>query len=121
MIGTGKSKLFCSRKMQGPVRLPANPQAINPASARFGVFEVDFGTGQVRKYGLKLKLRGKPLQILEALLERPGDLVTREELRAKLWPAEELSVSSEHSLTIAMNKLRTALGDSAGNPRFIET
>ncbi|HKS97067.1 MAG TPA: winged helix-turn-helix domain-containing protein, partial [Terriglobia bacterium] len=87
---------------------------------RFGPFEVDFETGEVRKHGLKLKLQEKPLRVLQALVEKPGKLVTREDLRSKLWP-EDHYVDFDRNLTIAMNRLRTVLSDSADEPRYIET
>ncbi len=87
---------------------------------RFGVFEVDLRSGELRKQGLKIKLQGQPIQILALLLERPGELVTREELREKLWPADTF-VDFEHGLNAAIKKLRGALGDSADSPRFVET
>ncbi len=87
---------------------------------RFGVFEVDLRAGELRKRGLKVKLHGRPFQVLALLLERPGEPVTREELREKLWPADTF-VDFDHGLSNAVNKLREALGDSADNPRFVET
>ena len=87
---------------------------------RFGAFEVDVRSGELRKGGLKLKLQGMPFQILEALLERPGDVVTREELRLRIWP-EGTFVDFDNSLNSAVNRLREALDDSADNPRFVET
>jgi DNA-binding winged helix-turn-helix (wHTH) protein len=87
---------------------------------RFGPFEVDFETGEVRKHGLKLRLQEKPLRVLQALVEKPGKLVTREDLRNKLWP-EDHYVDFDRNLTIAMNRLRTVLSDSADEPRYIET
>jgi TolB-like protein/Tfp pilus assembly protein PilF len=87
---------------------------------QFGVFEVDLRSGELYKHGLKIKLQDKPFQVLVTLLERPGNVVTREELRKKLW-ADDTFVDFEHSINIALNKLRAALGDSAQNPRFIET
>ncbi len=87
---------------------------------RFGVFEVDLRSGELRKQGLKIKLQGQPIQILALLLERPGELVTREELREKLWPRDTF-VDFEHGLNAAIKKLRAGLGDSADNPRFVET
>lgn len=88
--------------------------------ARFGVFEVDLGVGELRKGGRKLRLQEQPLQVLAMLLERAGDVVTREELRNRLW-ASDTFVDFDHSLNTAVNKLREALGDSAANPRFVET
>jgi len=87
---------------------------------RFGSFELDLRAGELRKQGVKIKLQEQPLQILAMLLANPGQVVTREELRSKLWPADTF-VDFDHSLNKAINKLREALGDSAENPRFIET
>lgn len=87
--------------------------------ARFGVFEADLRTRELRKRGLRLKLEEKPFQILELLLERAGELVTREALREKLWP--DTFVGFDRSLNTAINKLRQVLGDLAVNPRFVET
>ncbi len=94
--------------------------AQTPRILRFGVFEVDLRSGELRKHGLKIKLQEKPLQVLATLLEHPGDVITREELRRKLW-SEDTFVDFEHSINIALNKLRAALSDSAKNPRFVET
>jgi DNA-binding winged helix-turn-helix (wHTH) protein len=87
---------------------------------RFGVFEVDLRQGELRRNGLTVKLREQSFQLLAALLERRGDLVTREELRGKLWAADTF-VDFDHSLNAAMKRLRDALGDDPDNPRFIET
>ena len=92
----------------------------HPRPVRFGVFEVDLRSGEVRKHGLKIKLQEQPFQILAMLLERPGEVVTREELRKKLWP-EDTFVDFDNSLNTGINKIREALGDSADNPRFVET
>jgi DNA-binding winged helix-turn-helix (wHTH) protein len=88
--------------------------------ARFGVFELDLNAGELRKNGAKLRLQEQPFQVLALLLERSGDVVTREELRQKLWPADTF-VDFDHSLNTAVNKLRETLGDSASSPRYIET
>jgi cholera toxin transcriptional activator len=88
--------------------------------ARFGVFELDLAAGELRKNGAKLRLQEQPFQVLALLLERAGDVVTREELRQKLWPADTF-VDFDHSLNTAVNKLREVLGDSASSPRYIET
>ncbi|MHB8217132.1 MAG: winged helix-turn-helix domain-containing protein [Candidatus Sulfotelmatobacter sp.] len=88
--------------------------------ARFGVFELDLAAGELRKSGAKLRLQEQPFQVLALLLERAGDVVTREELRQKLWPADTF-VDFDHSLNTAVNKLRETLGDSASSPRYIET
>ena len=87
---------------------------------RFGVFELDVRTGELRKSGLRVGLQDQPLQVLTMLLERRGALVTREELRQRLWPADTF-VDFEQGLNAAVKRLRTALGDSADVPRFIET
>jgi cholera toxin transcriptional activator len=88
---------------------------------RFGVFELDGRTGEIRKNGgAGPRLVGQPLELLLHLLERPGELVSREELRRRLWPADTF-VDYDHSLNAAVNKLREALNDSADNPRFIQT
>src|SRR5690348_16856821 len=91
-----------------------------PTRVRFGVFEADFRSGELRKHGLKIKVQEKPLQILSVLLEQPGEVVTRDELRQRLWPADTF-VDFDHGLNSAINKLRDALGDSAAKPRYIET
>jgi TolB-like protein/DNA-binding winged helix-turn-helix (wHTH) protein/Tfp pilus assembly protein PilF len=84
------------------------------------VFEADLKSGELRKNGAKVKLEGQPFQILALLLERPGEVVTREELQKKLWPADTF-VDFEHSINTAVKRLREALGDSADAPHFIET
>ena len=86
---------------------------------RFGNFEVDLRSGELRKAGAKLKLSGQPFQVLSILLERPGEVVTREELQSQLWP--DTFVDVDHNLNTAINKIREVLGDSAENPRFVET
>jgi cholera toxin transcriptional activator len=92
----------------------------NRRVARFGVFELDLSAGELRKNGVKLRLQGQPLQILALLLERAGGVVTRDELRQNLWPSDTF-VDFDHSLNTAINKVREALGDSASNPRYVET
>lgn len=87
---------------------------------RFGLFEVDLQEAELRKSGIRIKLQDQPFQILTMLLERPGETVTREELRSKLWPADTF-VDFDHSLNSSIKKLREALGDDSDNPRFIET
>src|ERR1700689_5736332 len=87
---------------------------------RFGVFEVDTASGELRKSGVRLRLQDQPFQVLVLLLARAGEIVTREELRQKLWPADTF-VDFDHSLNTIINRLREVLGDSASNPRFIET
>ena len=121
---------------QGPLLLRSKPSRVSrtfaqfpdpklatwkssPVVARFGPFEVNFDRRELRKHGMKIKLEDKPFEILEALLREPGRMVTREELRAKLWP--DTFVSFEHCLNAAVNKLRSAVGDSSRYFRFIET
>jgi TolB-like protein/DNA-binding winged helix-turn-helix (wHTH) protein/Flp pilus assembly protein TadD len=87
---------------------------------RFGPFETEVQAGELRKRGLKVRLQDQPFQILVMLLERPGELVTRQEIHQKLWPADTF-VGFDHGLNNAINRLREALGDSAETPRFIET
>jgi TolB-like protein/DNA-binding winged helix-turn-helix (wHTH) protein/Flp pilus assembly protein TadD len=96
------------------------PGAASQGTYRFGAFEADGRTGELRKQGRALKLRGRPFDILLLLLNRQGDLISRDELRQQLWPADTF-VDFDHGLNSAMNRLREALGDSAENPRFIET
>src|SRR5579864_6075604 len=87
---------------------------------RFGVFELDLRSGELRKHGLRIRLQEQPFRLLEMLLERPGEVVTREELQKRLWPADTF-VDFDHGLNKAINKIREALGDSAESPRFVET
>ena len=88
---------------------------------RFGLYELDADSGELRKDGkTRPRLQGQPLEVLLHLLDRPGELVTREELRQRLWPADTF-VDYDHSLNTAVNKVREALNDSADNPRFIQT
>src|SRR5882672_9117750 len=86
---------------------------------RFENFEVDLRSGELRKAGVKLKFGGQPFQVLSILLERPGELVTREQLQKRLWP--DTFVDVDHNLNTAINKIREALGDSAESPRYVET
>src|SRR4029077_13073088 len=87
---------------------------------RFGVFELDLRAGELRKHGLRVRLQEQPFQVLAALLEHPGEVVTREEIQKKLWPADTF-VDFDHGLNKTINKIREALGDSAESPRFVET
>jgi TolB-like protein/DNA-binding winged helix-turn-helix (wHTH) protein/Flp pilus assembly protein TadD len=97
------------------------PAAQNPLEKlRFGVFEVDLLAGELHKHGLKVRLQQQPFQVLAILLEHAGEVVTREELQSKLWPADSF-VDFDHGLNKAINKIRDALGDSAESPRFVET
>jgi cholera toxin transcriptional activator len=91
-----------------------------PAVARFGVFEADLLARELRKQGRRMRLQDQPFALLALLLERAGNVVTREELRERLWPADTF-VDFDHSLNTAVNKIREVLGDSASSPRFVET
>jgi len=97
----------------------AGPQN-NRKVLRFGVFEADVEAGELRKSGIKLRLQGQPFQVLAVLLERAGEVVSREELREKVW-ASDTFVDFDHSLNTAINKVREVLGDSASTPRYVET
>jgi TolB-like protein/DNA-binding winged helix-turn-helix (wHTH) protein/Flp pilus assembly protein TadD len=92
----------------------------NPRVVRFGSFEADLHTRELRKHGLKLKLQGQPFQVLAMLLARPGDLITREEIRSKLWP-QDTFIDFDNGLNAAVRRLREALNDNADTPRFVET
>ena len=87
---------------------------------RFGVFEADSSTGELRRKGVRIKLHSQPFQVLSMLLERPGEMLTREEISRELWP-DGTFVDYEHGVNSAVNRLREALGDKASNPRFVET
>ena len=100
----------------GVVPAPQNSSRV----LRFGVFEADLRAGELRKSGIKLRLSGQPFQVLAALLERAGEVVTREELQQKLW-ASDTFVDFDHSLNTAINRVREVLGDSASSPRYVET
>ena len=110
-----------------PVEKPAQeeyafPLPIQETNSRisFGLFEADLEAGQLWKAGYRIKLQSQPFRLLTVLLERPGQVVSREELQARLW-GKDTTVDFDHSLGIAVNKIREALGDSADNPRFVET
>jgi cholera toxin transcriptional activator len=87
---------------------------------RFGVFEADAMTGELRRQGVRIRLHSQPLQLLFLLLERPGELLTREEICRELWP-DGTVVDYEHGVNSAVNRIREALGDKASHPRFVET
>jgi DNA-binding winged helix-turn-helix (wHTH) protein len=91
-----------------------------PRILRFATLEADLQARELRKNGLKLKLHGQPFEVLAMLLERPGEVVNREQLRERLWPTDTF-VDFDHGVNTAINRLREALGDSADNPHFIET
>lgn len=91
-----------------------------PEIARFGAFELNLRTGELRKNDIKIRLQEQPLKILAMLLERPGELVTRDEIQSRLWP-NDTAVDFEYGINSALTRLRAALSDSAREPRFIET
>jgi TolB-like protein/DNA-binding winged helix-turn-helix (wHTH) protein len=103
-----------------PVTQTGSEESLSDRRVRFGVFEVDFRVGELRKNGLKVKLHAQPLAVLKILLERPGEIVTREELQQQLWGSNTF-VDFEHGLNKTINKLREALSDNAETPRYIET
>jgi len=100
--------------------MPTPPSSSESGLLRFGVFEVDLSAGELRKNGARLRLQEQPFQVLAVLLENAGRVVTRDDLRQKIWPADTF-VDFDHSLNTAVNKVREALGDSASSPRFVET
>src|SRR5207248_6884208 len=91
-----------------------------PAVRRFGAFEVNLQLGELRKNGMRMRLSGQPLQILAVLIEHPGEVVTREELHSKLWPADTF-VDFDHGLNNAVARIREVLDDSSETPRYVET
>jgi cholera toxin transcriptional activator len=100
----------------GPDMTDARP----PRRYRFGVYEADSATGELRRKGVRIKLHSQPFQVLFLLLERPGEMLTREDICRELWP-DGTFVDYEHGVNSAVNRLREALGDKASNPRFVET
>src|SRR6202453_2703106 len=96
------------------------PPASSSRKIRTGLFEIDLASGQMHKNGRRVPLQEQPFRVLAMLLESPGEAVTRQELQARLWPADTY-VGFDEGLNTAIRKLRTAFGDSAGNARFIET
>src|SRR5580704_16083811 len=95
---------------------PLRPNSV----VRFGTFEVSLQSGEVRRAGVRIRVQQQPMKLLELLLEHPGEVVTREELRSRVWPSESFG-DFDQAVNIAIAKLRNALGDSADNPRYIET
>src|SRR6266702_650355 len=89
-------------------------------TVRFGIFELDADAGELRKQGTRMKLQEQPLQMLQILLQRPGEVVTREELQQKIWPSDTF-VDFDHGINNAIKRLREALGDTAETPRYVET
>ena len=116
---------ICTRKIDASHDLAAalysrTEVTNNNNQIRFGVFKLELEARELRKHGIRIKLEDQPFEVLTALLEKWGDIVTHGELQARLWP-EGTFVDFDKGLTKAVNKIRTALGDSAANPRFIET
>ncbi len=96
------------------------PQVALPSSIRFAHFEVDFRAGELRKHGRRIRLQEQPFRVLTMLVERSGEVISREELRQKLWPADTF-VDFDHGLNSAVARLREKLNDSAETPRYVET
>src|SRR5260370_23914636 len=133
MILTGRLAEKWSLPVEGNAQPPASRTVVLPSGAtqapmvtpipagrvRFGVFEVDLRSGELHKQGIKIKLHDQPFQVLAMLLEHPGELVTREQLHQKLWPADTF-VDFDVGLNSAIKRLRDALRDSAEEPRYIE-
>lgn len=104
-------------------RIHSAPEMTDPRPARryrFGIFEADAATGELRRQGIRVKLNAQPFQLLFMLLERPGEILTREEISRELWP-DGTFVDYEHGVNSAVNRIREAIGDSASHPRFVET
>ncbi|MGA2200699.1 MAG: winged helix-turn-helix domain-containing protein [Terriglobales bacterium] len=100
--------------------MPMPPSNREANVLRFSVFEADLAAGELRKNGVRIRLQEQPFQVLTALLQNAGQVVTRDELRERIWPADTF-VDFDHSLNTAVNKIRESLGDSASSPRFLET
>src|SRR5438552_4007524 len=100
---------------------PLESQFTDPASPviQFGSFELNRNAGELRKQGIRIRLQPKPLQVLCTLLEKPGEIVSRSELKSRLWPDDTFG-DFESGLNTAVNRLRITLGDSADHPRYIE-
>src|SRR6185369_64586 len=104
----------------GTGEMSSQPSTSPPRQLLFGPFAFDEASGELQKHGVRLRLQGQPLQILVALIGRPGQVVTRDEFQRQLW-TDSTFVDFEHGLNAAMNRLRQVLGDSADQPRYIET
>ena len=118
--GRGHENIVVHGVNYGRSIMPIPPSSSEARLLRFGVFEVDLAAGELRKNGGRIRLQEQPFQVLAALLENAGKVVTRDDLRQKIWPADTF-VDFDHSLNTAINKIREALGDSASSPRFVET
>src|ERR1700692_2504852 len=110
----------CLRLHYGRAVMPMPSSNREARLLRFGVFEVDLAAGELRKNGARIRLQEQPFEVLTALLQNAGQVVTRDELREKIWPADTF-VDFDHSLNTAVNKIRESLGDSASSPRLVET
>jgi DNA-binding winged helix-turn-helix (wHTH) protein len=95
-------------------------QPVKNSIVSFGPFQLDYANGELRKHGVRVRLARQPWQVLVMLAERPGEIISRDEIRQLLWSADTF-VDFEHGLNATMNRLRQALGDSAENPRYVET
>src|SRR6202044_291997 len=95
-------------------------ESVRDSKIRFGVFELDMRSGELRKAGIRISLQDQPLKVLNALVEQPGEVVTREELKRRIWPNDSFG-DFDHAVNVAVAKLRAALGDSADVPRYVET
>src|SRR5580698_5767958 len=115
-MNSSESKRRNARSRQVSVPPPGSSQAL----IKFGDYEVDLNSGELRKHGIRIRLQVQPFQVLQILLERSGRVVAREELQKCIWPADTF-VDFDHGLNNAVKKLREALGDDAGEPRYIET
>src|SRR6185437_13057222 len=111
---------YASDKVKSARSVRAMAAPVSNSKLTFGLFEVDLESGELWKAGFRVKLQTQPFKVLAALLERPGQIVTREDLQLRLWGRDTV-VDFDHSLGTAINKIREALGDSADNPRYIET
>src|SRR5262249_44773816 len=119
-LGQFESVIHCCPKMRRGYRVNMASPAGQRNVFRFGLFEADSGSGQLLKQGIHVRLQDQPFRMLMLLLERPGQGVTREDLRERLWP-ENTFVEFDNGLNVAVRKIRDALGDDADNPRFVET
>src|SRR3974377_872264 len=108
---------YTAKRFRVPKVLEMADTTSRPRIIAFGAFEADLRTGELRKDGVKLKFSGQPFQVLAILLERPGEVVTREELQKRLWP--DTFVDVERNLNTAINRIREVLGDSAERPRVL--
>src|SRR5580692_10204319 len=96
------------------------PESVRDSKIRFGVFELDMRSGELRKGGTRISLQDQPLKVLNALVEHPGEMVTREELKSRIWPNDSFG-DFDHAVSVAVSKIRAALGESADVPRYVET